>query len=60
MQIARPLIVKYGEALIVAGFVGAVVSWFTTTWSPFFLASCVATADGFSTLHIVGRRHCRH
>ncbi len=52
--------VKYGEALIVAEFVGEVVSWFTTTWFPIFPASCVAAADGFSTLHIVGRRHCRH
>ena len=52
--------VKYGEALIVAGFVGAVLSWFTTTWFPVFLASCVAAADGLSTLHIVGRRLCRH
>jgi hypothetical protein len=60
MQILRPFMVKYGEALIVAEFVGEVVSWFTTTWFPIFPASCVAAADGFSTLHIVGRRHCRH
>jgi hypothetical protein len=46
MQSGRPFVVRYGEALVFAGGIGMVGSWFTDTKLPVFLAGCVAAAIG--------------